>query len=206
MQTHRRHRRGTVSTVLLVTVLAVLLGGCSAADDEPRGNRENPADPGSSTSEPPALETTATIGNVEGPFDGKRRTRVKTAVTEVVDAWLDAAYVTGDFPRTDFDDAFPGFSSGARDRARSDSGLMSNEALGDRIESVEATRRRVRIDVLAIRRKPVGVTARFVLQMDLELTSRRDVERADRVAGSLFMTWRQGGWQVFGYDVKRGLA
>ncbi|MEJ7831679.1 MAG: hypothetical protein WKF79_02095 [Nocardioides sp.] len=195
-----------------MTVLAVVLSGCSGGGDdgndggEAQGGREQPTNPGSSASEPPLLETTATIGNVEGRFATDRRSRVKTAVTEVVDAWLDAAYVTGDFPRTDFDDAFPGFSSGARDDARSDAGLMSNQAIGDRVESVQATKRRLRIDVLATGKKAVGVTARFVLLMDLELDSGSDAERSERVAGSLFMTWRQGGWQVFGYDVKRGLA
>ncbi|MEJ7834074.1 MAG: hypothetical protein WKF79_14240 [Nocardioides sp.] len=191
-----------------MTVLAVVLSGCSGADDgdESQSSREKSTNPGSSAFEPPRLETKATIGNVEGRIAAERRSRVKRDVTEIVDAWLDAAYVAGDFPRTDFDDAFPGFSSGARDDARSDAGLMSNQAIGDRVESVQATKRRLRIDVLATGKKAVGVTARFVLLMDLELDSGSDAERSERVAGSLFMTWRQGGWQVFGYDVKRGLA
>lgn len=210
MRRPRRQLGCGVSTTLLRTVLALVLAtalattvtACSPVGERgPPSSREEPASPGGA-SEPPTLETRATIGNVEGRLDTERRDKVKTAVTEVVDAWLDAAYVAGGFPRTDFDDAYPGFSSGARNQARSDSALMSNEENGDRVESVVATKRRLRIDVLAVRTKAVGVTARFVLTMDLT----GEIERSERVAGSLFMTWRRGGWQVFGYDVKRGLA
>ncbi len=33
-----------------------------------------------------------------------------------------------------------------------------------------------------------------------------EVNRAERVAGSLFLTWVGDGWKVFGYDVQRGNA
>ena len=56
--------------------------------------------------------------------------------------------------------------------------------------------------MLAVKRRAVGVTARFVLGMELA----GEVNRAERVAGSLFLTWQDGGWQVFGYDVERGRA
>ncbi len=53
-----------------------------------------------------------------------------------------------------------------------------------------------------MKHRAVGVTARFVLGMELA----GEVNRAERVAGSLFLTWQDDGWQVFGYDVQRGKA
>ena len=79
---------------------------------------------------------------------------------------------------------------------------MSNVEIGDRVDSVRATKRRLRVDVLAVDRRAVGITARFVLEMRL----RGEVQRKERVAGSLFLTYRSGEWTVFGYDVNRGKA
>ena len=72
--------------------------------------------------------------------------------------------------------------------------------VGDRVDSVTAKARRLRIDVLADRGKAAGVTARVVLLIALE----GEVRRNDRIAGRLFLGYSGKGWQVFGYDVKRG--
>ena len=130
------------------------------------------------------------------------RARVKRKIAAVVDDWFDAAYFGGDWPRTDFGSAYPHFSAGAAKDAKGDAALMSNARLGDRLDGVEATKRRLRVDMLAVKKRAVGVTARFVLGMRLT----GEVNRSERVAGSLFLTWRDGGWQVFGYDVQRGKA
>ncbi len=79
---------------------------------------------------------------------------------------------------------------------------MSNAEIGDRLDAVVATTRRVRIDVLAPRGRAVGVTARFVLGLDLT----GEIERADRVSGRLLLGPKDGEWRVFGYDVNRGRA
>lgn len=191
-------RRRGLAAVLVLGVLAA--GGCSA--DEPESAA--PSDPASESQAParPALRTDAALGVVSGRLDKQARPRLTRKVKAVVDDWLDAAYVGGDYPRTDFDGAFPHFSSGARREAVRDAGLMSNAEIGDRIDSVRATKRRLRVDVLAVDRRAVGLTARFVLEMRL----RGEVQRKERVAGSLFLSFRSGEWKVFGYDVNRGKA
>ena len=142
----------------------------------------------------------ATIGFVKGRLKPDRRKQLRIGVTKAVDAWIDAAYVAGDYPRGDFSDAFKPFTKGAAALARRDKGLMSNADVGDRVDTVTAKARRLRIDVLADRGKAAGVTAQVVLLLELD----GEVQRTDRIAGRLFLGRSGSGWQVFGYDVKRG--
>ena len=66
----------------------------------------------------------------------------------------------GDYPRNDFADAWPDFTTGAQARAQGDKALMSNRDIGADIAGVEATAREVTVDVLAVKGKPSGATAR----------------------------------------------
>lgn len=186
----------TTATAALGLALTASLAACTGGDEpegaEPPGTRA--AAPG-----PPPVVTVTTLGKVVGQLDPKRRARLKTQVTAVVDAWTDAAYL-GDFPRTDFSKAFPGFTKGAAAEASADGGLMSNKRFGPDLERVVATRREVVVDALAVRRRAVTATARFVLAMTLD----GGVHRRERVRGRLFLTYDKGAWRVFGYDVNRG--
>ncbi len=191
-------RRGLA---VLATLGLLATTGCSATDDDAPG----PAASGTPSAGPPPLRTDATLGVVSGKLARESGPRLKRRITRVVDAWLDAAYVGGDYPRADFRDAFPHFSRGARREARRDAALMSNAAFGEQLSSVRATKRRLRVDVLAVERRAVGITARFVLEMKLS-GDRTKIARKQRVAGSLSLTFRDGEWEVFGYDVNRGKA
>lgn len=186
-----------MAAIATATLLALI--GCSS-DDEPEADPSSPSS--TSPPAPPPLATHTTMGVISGKLDDQARGRIKEKVAAVVDDWFEAAYVGGDWPRTDFGDAYPHFSARAARDAAQDAGLMSNARLGEQLEAVEATKRRLRIDVLAVKRRAVGVTARFVLEMNLA----GEVNRSERVAGSLFLTYQDGGWQVFGYDVQRGMA
>lgn len=190
----------TAAAVALTLLLGVPLSACSGDAGDP--GDESPDAAASAVSEgPPPVETVASIGEVTGRLTGLHRARLTTRVSDIVDAWIDAAYL-GDYPRTDFADAFSGFSEGAATDARADGALMSNTALGSDLDEVVALQRRLTIDALASGGRAVGVTARVVLTMRLG----GEVNRKERVACSLFMTYRGGGWQVFGYDVTRGRA
>jgi hypothetical protein len=186
--------RGALATLAALALVAAL-GACS---DE-GSDSEDAARPAGTEEAAPGIPTTATIGKVSGRLERKSRARLRRQVTHAVDRWIDAAYVTGDYPRSDFGDAFQVFSKDAAALARRDKRLMSNAALGDRIDTVTATARKLWIDVLATQGRAVGVTGRFVLVLDLD----GEVHRTDRIAGRLFLS-QQRGWQVFGYDVKRG--
>ena len=96
------------------------------------------------------------MGKVTGQLPQEKRSKVRDQVAHAVDAWFDAAYVGGDYPRNDFADAWPGFTTGAQAEAQGDKALMSNQDIGADIAGVEATARKVTVDVLAVKGKPVG--------------------------------------------------
>jgi len=199
----RRSHALAEAGVLLVLALAVTLAACSGDSSDPSAG---PDDPGTSegagaTDAPaPPVETEAAMGRVTGQLPQEKRSKVRDQVAHAVDAWFDAAYVGGDYPRDDFADAWPGFTTGAQAEAQGDKALMSNQDIGADIAGVEATARKVTVDVLAVKGKPSGATARFVLKFRTDGDVRRKVE----VRGRLFLTPEADGWHIFGYDVTKG--
>ena len=179
-------------------VLVAGLGACSS--DDGADSDSTPESSPSATEAAPGISTKATIGFVKGRLKPARQKQLRIRVTKAIDEWIDAAYVAGDYPRNDFSDAFTSFSKGAAALAKRDKGLMSNADVGDRVDTVTAKARRLRIDVLADEGKAAGVTARVVLLLELD----GEVQRTDRIAGRLFLGYGGSNWQVFGYDVKRG--
>ncbi len=189
-----RAARGALSAATAAVVVAAL-GACSGGGSEPPEQGDRP-----SQAAPATIPTRATIGYLTGRLGEERRKQLKRRVTRTVDRWIDAAYVGGDYPRSDFSDAYATFTKDAAAFAERDKARMSNTRVGNRVESVTATTRRLRIDVLAHKGTAAGVTARFALVLDLE----GEVRRTDRIAGSLLLTYVGKKWRVFGYDVKRG--
>lgn len=188
--------RRAARSASLVLALALVAGGCRDGDDPGTA----PA-PGSESSAPAVEEpvrTTTTVGTVTGRLAKEDRRRVVAVAGDVVDRWFDAAYVGSPRPRVG--NAFAAFTSGARARARRDRTVLTNQELVGRVDSAAATRRRVRVDVLAVRGRAVGLTARFAL--DLATTGKAEREVALR--GRLLLTPTGDGWKVFGYDVSRG--
>lgn len=194
--TGRGMRRMPVATGIsaLLVVVALLLGGCSGDDEEPA-----PAPRSEPSAEDVRVVTDSAIGKVRGPLSAARRAEVVRAVTALVDAWSTRAY-GGDYPRTDFDDAFAAFTPYARALAVRRTSLLSNAAAGADLEEVTIARRVVRVDVLAPRGRLAGATARVRIVLDLSgATDRREV-----VTGRLLLTPTAKGWRVFGFDVSRG--
>ena len=190
-----RTRVRTVAALLLVP--ALVLGGCTGddgvgSDDESRVGAGGGED---------RLTTTARIGQVAGgSLADQPRQRLVEEVTAVVDDWIDAAYVVGDYPRSDFDAAFRAFTDGAARLAADRPEVMSNQAVGERVDTVTATRRTLFVDVLAPQGRPAGVTARVTVVVDLD----GELDRTDKIWGRLMLTPDgKGGWTVFGFDVRR---
>jgi hypothetical protein len=190
IRTTRRAVRATLG-VAVPLVLVLVLGGCSGGGSDP-----DEPDPSSAPPEAvPGVSTTVAYGKVTGRLDRDKRASLRERVTATFDSWVDAAYVADDHS-----DAFSVFTTDAARLAQRDAGLMSNSGLGERVDSVTATSRKLTIDVLAANGRPVGVTGRFVLVLEME----GDVQRTDRIAGRLLLRSLKDGWHVFGYDVKRG--
>lgn len=193
MTTRARRAGGAVAATVLLSLLA---GGCSGGGDDPG----TPGASGSTGSREHAVETRVSFGKITGRLTPETRKNLARQVGDVVDGWTEAAYLGGDYPRRDFADAWPGFTAGAQQEAHADRALMSNEDIGDRIDGVTAHKSLVRLDVLAVKTHPVGITAHVFLGFG----TTGDVEKEVRVRGRLFLTHTDGGWKVFGYDMTKG--
>jgi hypothetical protein len=188
----------------VVAGLAVVAFGSGACTDAGGSDGAAPdgASPAGASATERTVETRVSFGVLTGKLPSDARQRLSSQVGDVVDGWIDAAYVGGDYPRRDFSDVWPGFTAGAQQEAHHDRALMSNEDVGDRIDGVELHKSTVKLDVLAVKQHPVGVTARVFIGF----RTTGDVEREVRVKGRLFVTHTDRGWRVFGYDVTKGDA
>ena len=196
----RRAGRATAAAL----VLALAIAGCSSDSDD-SDDPGDPGDTGDTRSSTPAaadhrVESQVSFGTITGRLSPEVRKRLARQVGGVVDGWTEAAYLGGDYPRRDFSDAWPGFTAGAKQEAHGDRRLMSNEDIGDRIDGVTPNRSRIRLDVLAVRKRAVGVTA----HVSLGFGTTGHVKREVRVRGRLFLTHTDRGWKVFGYDMTKG--
>ena len=141
------------------------------------------------------------MGRVIGKLGAQQKAQVKADVSEVVDEFFDNAYL-GEFPRESFDAAYASFTGGAREDAARDADLLSNTEIADQIELATGTKRRVALDVFAVKGKAQGVTARFTLDFD----TAGELERSDRVKGYLLLSLEDDDWRVFGYSVIRSVT
>lgn len=146
------------------------------------------------------VATQTRIHRVYGRLPNARRKAVRRDVGRVVDRWWEAAYLGGTYPRTNFPDAFPGFTRGAERLARTDKALLTNRTAGSRIESVTPRKRSISIDIMAVGGRPRSVTAHIVLRF----ATTGAKQGTTTVRGRLFLTRRNGPWRVFGYDVAKG--
>lgn len=188
-----------VPTAAAVLGVVLTLSGCS---DDADGDEREPSEVSSSrtATEHRGIDTSVEVGAVVGRL-GKASAREAAAdVATVVDGWLDAAYVGGDYPRSAFGDAFSGFTDGAAKLAAQQKDLMSNAGIGGKVDEVTAVRRVVEVDLLAPKGKVAGATAHVTLV--IKLTG--DVARTDRVRGRLALTPVKQGWRIFGFDIERG--
>ncbi len=195
-----RRDRTPRAALLGVMLLTLLLGACSGTGPGAAPQDRPSVGPGA----PPTLElgtvrTDLRTGVVSGRLPRDARQRTVRAVGRVVDGWVDAAYVAGTYPRRSFRHAFPGFTPGARHQAQQDRHLMSNQAIGRRIDGVRPVHRVVLVDVLAAGGRAVGATAR--VRLGFRTTGR--LERRFVVRARLVLS-RTDGWQVFGYDASTG--
>ena len=181
-------------------LLCLALATTSCSGDEKKQEEPAPESQSTATGSAFAIETVSHIGRVAGRLPKPEQRRLTDSVTKVVQRWFNAAYVGGEYPRKDFKDAFPGFTSDAEREARHDRKLMSNAGIGDRISGVTPTRSRIWIDALSPRKRAVGVTARF----ELGFRTEGDYAHTVWVKGRLLMTRHPGsGWRIFAYDVSK---
>ena len=186
--------------LLLGLMLAVV--GCTG-DDEPAAKpSKRPTTPSPSATVPASVPMKVVVTRVHGRLPVKSRPALEANVRKTLSAYLDAAFLKGDYPRSDFTDSFGAFTRGAGRDARRDQGLLTNKNFGPTTTSVRAVRRTAYLSVLAPYKVAAGITAR----VDLVFV----VDRGDRPAqnvrmgGRLLLTRASGGgWSIFGYDLHR---
>ena len=182
----------TAASALATLLLA---GACTGDGESPKEPRKTGA--GDTTSE---VAVTSAVGTVAGTLDAPGQEAVVAKAVALVEAWWDKAYLGGDYPRADFADAFPGFTPGAAKLATADAALLSNAAVGPRIDEVEAVAKEVSVDILSPRSTPSAATARI----RLEFTTTGELEQQVLVTGRLMLAVdAKGNWQIVGYDVSR---
>ena len=197
-----------MSALLLGALLLTAATGCTdEAAAPPPSDRTSPTpSPPPSPPEPTAPSSVplkVVVTRVSGTLPKSNRPALEANIGRAVSAYVDAAFLSGDYPRSDFADSFGAFTSGAARDARRDQDLLTNHELGPTTESVRATRRTAYLSVLAPHKVAAGVTAR----VDLVFV----VERGDfpaqrvRLAGRLLLTRSSsdGDWAIFGYDLHR---
>lgn len=183
-----RRQRLAAGVILLAGVV-----GCTGGDP---GDGDESAPPGQAeaTSQMP---TRALMGEVSGQLPRPARRAAMREVVEVVDAWMDAAHVGGEWPREVGAEAYDVFTPGARRAAQRDAALTSAAEIAESIEDVTVNRRVVRVDLVGARGRAVGATARVVLTYDATGERTRTV----RVRGRLMLTRVKRDWKVFGHDL-----
>ena len=150
---------------------------------------------------PDSVPLKVVVTRVSGTLPAASRPALEANVGRTVSAYVDAAFLGGAYPRSDFSGSFGAFTPGAAKDARRDQGLLTNAAFGPSTESVRATRRTAYLSVLAPYKVAAGVTA--------EGRPGLLVDRGDRPAqrvqltGRLLLTRdrRRRRWAVFGYDL-----
>lgn len=186
----------------LTLATAVLAAGCSG-DDESAASSSEPTESLVEPSDAPTLqvEPVTTAGKVVGRLPRADRRRVVDNVSHVAVDYLDAAFLSGHYPRKHVKGAFKGsFTRGATLAARRDRGLLTNQGLARRIDGVIPTAIRVRVDLLAVDKHAASSTA----HVELTFKTSGRLHRRVRVAGRLLLTKPHGRWQIFGYDLSKG--
>lgn len=192
------HAGRVLATLLTLSLPLGVLSACSGDDPSPgAGGPTAEGPPGGTVTE--AVPTKVRVGPVVGRLPQERRRALTRQVTPLVDRWIDEKWVAGEWPREIGDD-FPGFTRDATRAARRDLGVTTAADLSERVEGVEVGRRAVRLEVLAVDRRAVGVTARVAL----DLRTSGEAARRVSVRGRLMLTRVHGRWKVFGYDLTQG--
>lgn len=196
-----RSRRVVAVTAALAALSLTACGG----DDEPAPTSEPTSGTTPTLGEPsaaPTLEVEPVVkpGSIVGRLSKKDRGRVVDAVSGVAVRYLRAAYLSGDYPRTSFGDAFAGFAPGAARAARADRTLLTNVGVGKRVEEVAPAMLGVTVDLLAVDGGARAATA----HVKLVFRTTGGYDKRVQVQGRLRLTKLDGRWKVFAYEMSKG--
>ncbi len=201
MNTPVRRAASAAACVLLLAAPAA----CTGSAQKPAA-RPSPSPSTSSSAAPqaPPAPLQVRVTRVSGTLSATARRDLERNVGATVSGYLDAAYLGGTYPRSDFSASLPFFSPGLRHQAHADAWLLTNQDLGPTTRSVVPEQRAAYLSVLAPYRVAAGVTAQLRLRYVAE---RGDLPaRRVTVTGRLMLTRKNaGGWTIFGYHLARSV-
>jgi hypothetical protein len=204
------HRTGPrvrrAGAAALCVLLAVTISACTGdSDPEGRKPQEEPASKGAATTlEPKPVDAKVRVTRVSGRLRPKAREVLADNIRKVVVGYFDDAFLGGDYPRSDFGDAFRTFSREAARQAERNRDLLTNRVLGPTTLEVVPKRQTAYLSVLAPYKVAAGVTARVHLDFLAERGDQPD--QRVQVKGRLMLTRKKsGGWQIFGFDLSRSV-
>ena len=190
------------AAALAGVVMLVGTGACTE-DSEPAATPSSSSSPSETvTTRPASAPLKVVVTRVSGRLPAEDRPALEANVRRTLSAYVDAAFLAGDYPRTDFSGSFGAFTSGVARDARRDQGLLTNQPLGGTTVAVRATRRTAYLSVLAPHKVAAGVTANVHLVFVVD----RGDQPAQRVSlkGRLLLTRNSArDWSIFGYDLAR---
>lgn len=204
---HRSRLRQAAAAGVSATLLAVS-AACTSDPEPPREEAAPSSLPSRTVESGPTLEPRpvpmqVTVGKVLGDKMRKgQRRRLEKEVARILSRYFDAAYLGGEYPRSDFSDALAAFSPGAVERAAADRSLLSNAGVGATTVAVVPRIQQAHLDVFKPKTVVAGLTARVRLVF---VEEREDgADQRTTVQGRLLMSRKETGpWQIFGYDVTR---
>lgn len=201
---HLARRRRLAGAVAMLVLL--LSAGCTSGPSEPAGSPPRSPSPSTSTGatstmQPRPVPLTVRVTRVSGRLSPHARRALEANLKPVLARYLDAAFLGGRYPRSDFSKAYASFTPAVRGQARHDGWLLTNRSLGPTTTQVTPRKQAAYLSVLAPYKVAAGVTAR----LDLRYVADRGDRPAKAVAvkGRLLLTRRGDGWAIFAYDLSR---
>jgi hypothetical protein len=148
-------------------------------------------------SKPLAVEIAQLRGGVKKKDFGK----VKRAIAKPIAAWVGGGFLEYTYPANDFGDAFASWTADAGELAQRDREITTNAALGPQLIAIVADSQRAKLYVFATHGNTGGATAKVNLRFTGEMADQSLVHFA--VQGDLYLTRKEGKWQIFGYRLSR---
>ena len=202
-------RARSARTALLPVVLLVLvsgLAGCTNHDRRPAAAPSPSATVSSAApSQPASVPLRVRVTRVLGRLPERAHPALEANVGKAIGAYLDGAFLSGTYPRSDFSAAFAPFTRGAAVQAHRDTTLLTNASYGATTTAVRATRSTAYLSVLAPNKVAAGVTARVDLVMRVD-RGQQPAEQV-RITGRMLLTRNaRNDWTIFGYQLARSDA
>ncbi len=191
-------------TAVTCTVLLAGSAGCTGAPSKPAAAPSPSRSTGSTATlaaRPVPLDVRVT--RVSGRLKPASRRALEANVGKTLSRYLDAAFLGGRYPRSDFSASLAGFSPGVRHQAHQDRWLLTNKSLGPTTEKVTPKQQSAYLSVLAPYQVAAGVTARLRLRFVAE-RGQRPAEQVT-VQGRLVLTRKKTGWMIIGYHLSRSV-